>query len=266
MVDPERLDVPVSNGGSVAVWCRGAGPALVLVHGSMCDHTTFDALVDTLSDDFATFALDRRGFGASGDGDGYSADREFDDVATVVEAVAERTGGPVTLFGHSWGASCALGAAARCTHVGQLLLYEPSLGLRYPPGAIDRIDALVAAGDHQGAVVAVLTEIAGMADDDIAAVRGSPVWPARVATEPTIAREARIEDAWELEAGQFAGVSAPTLVLTGSESPTELTDLARRTAAVIPGSRVHVLDGHDHFAYRFHPDVVAAVIRAFAAA
>jgi pimeloyl-ACP methyl ester carboxylesterase len=264
MVDPERLDVPVPNEGAVAVWCRGAGPALVLVHGSMCDHTTFDALVEALGGDFATFALDRRGFGASADGGGYSADREFDDVATVVDAVAARAGGPVTLFGHSWGASCALGAAARSTQVGRLLLYEPSLGLRYPPGAIDRVESLVEAGDHQGAVVAVLTEIAGMADEDVAALRSSPVWPARVATGPTIAREARIEDGWALEAGPFAGLSAPTLVLTGSESPPELTDLAHRTADAIPGSRVHVLDGHDHFAYRFHPEVVAAVIRAFA--
>lgn len=261
MVDPERLDVPVPDGGSIAVWCAGTGPALVLVHGSMCDHTTFDALADALSGERTTFAMDRRGFGASPDGDGYSADREFEDVAAVVTAVAERTGGPVALLGHSWGASCALGAANRCTQVSALLLYEPSLGLRYPPGAIDRVESLVEAGDHEGAVLAVLIDIAGMADDDVAAVRGSPAWPARVATAPTIAREALIEDGWELRAGQFDGVSAPTVLLTGSDSPPELSELTHRTATVVPAARVQVLDGCDHFSYRFHPDVVAAAIR-----
>jgi pimeloyl-ACP methyl ester carboxylesterase len=263
MVQQERLDVPVPGGGAVAVWHRGEGPPLVLVHGSMCDHTTFDALVEALGDHVATFAMDRRGFGASADGDGYSADREFDDVAAVVEVVAERTGVPVALFGHSWGASCALGGAARSTHVARLLLYEPSLGLRYPPGAIERVEELVAAGDHEGAVVAVLRDIAGMADDDVDAVRRSPVWPARVATAPTIAREARIEDGWDLQRDQFDAISAPTLLITGSTSPTELTELAERTAAVVTGARVHVLVGHDHFAYRFRPDVVAEVIRDF---
>jgi pimeloyl-ACP methyl ester carboxylesterase len=263
MVDSQQLDVPVSGGGSVAVWEAGDGPALVLVHGSMCDHTTFNALVGAL-DGLRTFAMDRRGFGASADtGTGFSAEREFDDVAAVVEVVAERTGGPVALFGHSWGASCALGGAARSTHVGTLLLYEPSLGLPYPPGAIDRIDTLVAEGDHEGAVVAVLTEIAGMTDDEVAAIRRSPVWADRVATAPTIAREARIEDGWDLRPGPFETIFAPTLVLTGSESPAELIDVAERTAAVVPGAKVHVLDGHGHFAYRFEPDLVAEVIRRF---
>jgi pimeloyl-ACP methyl ester carboxylesterase len=261
MVQQERLDVPVSAGGNVAVWHRGEGSPLVLVHGSMCDHTTFDALVGALGDDVATFAMDRRGFGASIDGDGYGVDREFDDVAAVVEVVAEHTRVPVALFGHSWGASCALGGAARSTHVAQLLLYEPSLGLRYPAGAIDRVEELVAAGDHEGAVVAVLTEIAGMDADDVAAIRASPVWPARVATAPTIAREARIEDGWDLRRGPFDTISAPTLLLTGSASPSELTELAERTTSTVPGARLRVLEGADHFAYRFQPDLVAEVIR-----
>ena len=84
--------------------------------------------------------MDRRGFGASGDGAGYSIERDFDDVAAVVDAVAARTGGPVALWGHSYGANCAMGGAARTANVGHLVLYEPSLGLPYPPGSIERIE------------------------------------------------------------------------------------------------------------------------------
>jgi pimeloyl-ACP methyl ester carboxylesterase len=93
---------------------RGVGPPLVLVHGSVGHHTAFAPLVGELRDEFTIFAMDRRGFGASRDNPGYSAEREFSDVAAVGNAVAARTGELVALFGHSWGASCALGAAQIC--------------------------------------------------------------------------------------------------------------------------------------------------------
>jgi pimeloyl-ACP methyl ester carboxylesterase len=184
----DRLDVPASDGGKVAVWVDGNGPSLVLVHGSMCDHTTFNALVAELHADFRCFAMDRRGFGASLESGDYSADREFDDVAAVVDAVASLEGASVALFGHSWGASCAMGGAARAGNVRRLLLYEPSLGLSYPAGSIDAIDAKVASGDFEGAVLTVLIDIAGMDKDQVDALRSSAVWQARVATAPTIAR------------------------------------------------------------------------------
>src|SRR4029453_17504789 len=59
--------------------------------------------------------------------------RECGDVAAVVNAVAARTGEPVVLFGASWGASCALGAARDLPSLRALVLYEPSLGRRQLP-------------------------------------------------------------------------------------------------------------------------------------
>jgi pimeloyl-ACP methyl ester carboxylesterase len=256
----ERFDIHTADGNQIAVWVDGAGPPLVLVHGSMCDHTTFNALIAALRTDFRCCAMDRRGFGASPESGAYSADREFDDVAAVVDAVASLDGTPVVLFGHSWGASCAMGGAARTGNVRRLVLYEPSLGLGYPPGSIEAIEARVAAGDFEGAVLHVLVEIAGMGEDEVEALRSSAVWPARVATAPTIAREARIEANWTLEPDQFKGIGAPTLLLTGSESPAELADVVRRSSEAIPGSRIAILQGHGHFAYRSHPQVVAAFI------
>jgi len=231
----------------------------------MCDHTTFNALVDELRADFKCYAMDRRGFGSSPESGDYSADREFDDVAAVVEAVASMEGMSVALFGHSWGASCAMGGAARTGNVRRLLLYEPSLGLSYPPGSMEVIDAKVASGDFEAAVLFVLVDIAGMQEDEVEALRSSSVWPARVATAPTIAREDRIEANWVLEPGQFNGIAAPTLLLSGSESPPELGEVIRRSAEAIPGARIAILDGHGHFAYRTHPREVAPVIAGFAA-
>src|SRR5919199_2492603 len=172
----ERWDVETSDGGTIAVWVDGTGPPLVLVHGSISDHTAFAPLIDELRGDVTAFAMDRRGFGASPDGPGYSAEREFTDVAAVVGAVATRTGQPGMLFGHSWGASCALCAAPDLPSLRALVLYEPSLGLRYPPGWIDRIEARVAAGDYEGALVELFAEVAGLTEEEIADRRAEADW------------------------------------------------------------------------------------------
>jgi hypothetical protein len=82
---PEQWEVKSGDGGSIAVWVEGDGPPLVLVHGSVSDHAAFAPLVGELRDEFTIFAMDRRGFGASRDGPNYSAEREFSDVAAVVE-------------------------------------------------------------------------------------------------------------------------------------------------------------------------------------
>ena len=107
----ERWHVKTSDGGTIAVWIEGDGPPLVLVHGSVSDQIAFAPLIGELRDEVTIFGMDRRGFGASHDGTGYSAEREFSDVAAVVDAVAARTREAVVLVGHSWGASCALGTA-----------------------------------------------------------------------------------------------------------------------------------------------------------
>src|SRR4051794_30732282 len=49
MVD--RFEVETADGGSLTVWVEGRGPALVLVHGSLSDHTPFQPLIDELRDD-----------------------------------------------------------------------------------------------------------------------------------------------------------------------------------------------------------------------
>ena len=41
-----RFDVRSVDGTSLAVWVEGSGPALVLGHGSIADHTTFDPFVE----------------------------------------------------------------------------------------------------------------------------------------------------------------------------------------------------------------------------
>ena len=258
---PKYFNVRSPDGTALAVWVEGEGPALVLVHGSPSEHATFDPLVHELRRDLTTFAMDRRGSGASGDTEPYAIDREFEDVAAVVDAVAERSGGPVALWGHSYGCNPAIGGASLTTNVHHLILYEPSFGLSYPAGSIEAIERTVAAGDEAAAVRVALVGTGAMTDDEFEAFRASPRWDSVAAVVRTLPRECRVEQTWEYQPGQFDSISAPTLLLTGSESDPAIGELTRRAAAAIPDAHIRVLDGHAHFAFKTDPQMIAAIIR-----
>jgi pimeloyl-ACP methyl ester carboxylesterase len=258
-----RFEVPAPDGTSIAVWPGGSGPAIVLVHGSIADHTTLDPFVAVLRRSMATYCPDRRGFGASGDGDTYAIEQDFDDIAAVVDAVAARTGGPVALFGHSYGASVAMGAATRTANVHHLVLYEPSLGLPYPPGAIDRIDAALVSGDREAAILEVLAGILEMGPEEIDALRSDPLWPTRLAAAHTVPRECRAEEGWVFAPGQFDAISAPTLFLAGSDSLPVVAKATVDARAAVPHAETVVLRGHGHFAHKTDPDLVASIIAQF---
>jgi pimeloyl-ACP methyl ester carboxylesterase len=156
-----------------------------------------------------------------------------------------------------------MGGAARSTNVSHLVLYEPSLGLTYPPGSIASVEAHVARGDHDAAIVTVLVDILEMTDDEIDAFRASPLWPVRLAAAPTIPRECRAEESWVYQPGQFERITARTLVLAGSDSVPSIADATAQAAAAIPRARIHVLDGYGHFAHKTDPDLVSGIIRTF---
>jgi pimeloyl-ACP methyl ester carboxylesterase len=259
----ERFTVRTADRVEIAVWVDGQGPAIVLVHGSMQDHTISTALVGALRAHFTTYAMDRAGFGASCDHAVYSLDQEFADVAAVVDAVAARAGRPVVLWGHSFGASCAMGGAALTGNVSRLVLYEPSLGFTYPAGWVAGAERAVAARDHEAAIVMVFRDLLEFTEEQIEEMRAGPEWAGRVATAPTVPREARAEQGWEYSDGLMDRITAPTLLLSGSDSTPEVKRATEAARTAIPGARVQVLDGHAHIAHRTHPAMVAEIIREF---
>src|SRR3712207_8086243 len=95
------------DGTSIAYWRSGEGPPLVLVHGTAADHSRWAPVLPAFEQRFTVYAIDRRGRGGSGDSGDYAIEREFEDVAEVVDSLGES----VNLLGHSYGALCALEAA-----------------------------------------------------------------------------------------------------------------------------------------------------------
>lgn len=261
--EASRFDVQSPDETSLAVWVDGSGPPLVFVHGTLSDHTFYDPLVSELRQEMSTFAVDRRGRGASGDATAYSIEREFEDIAAVIDAVDDRTGGPVALWGHSYGANCAMGAAALTLSVHRLVLYEPGLGTVYPAGSIEAVEEAVAAGDMEAAATSLLVGIMDMTEDEVGFLQSSPLWPVLLPIVPTVPRELRAEAAWVYRPGQFDAIAAPTLILGGSNSPPLQDEATRRAAAAIPDAQMQVLEGQGHMAPQTDPAAIAAIIRQF---
>jgi pimeloyl-ACP methyl ester carboxylesterase len=256
-----RYTTVSADGTPIAYWRTGTGPALVLVHGASADHTRWDGILPMLEPHATVHAMDRRGRGASGDGSAYTLSHEVADVVAVVEAVAEAAGADVDLFGHSYGAVCALEAALRTDRVRRLLIYEPAVGL-LPAGLVDELEALLAA-DRREEVLTTMLLAVGMDPDQVALARSSPSWVGRLAAAHTIVRECRADLEYRLDPARFAALHVPTLLLVGTASPPEVIKESDALAAAMADARVVALDGEGHLATVTAPGLVAAEILRF---
>jgi pimeloyl-ACP methyl ester carboxylesterase len=240
----ELYRVTSKDGTSIGVWRTGSGPPLLLVHGTTADHSRWIPVLPELSERFTVHAMDRRGRGSSADGPSYALEREYEDVAAVVDAQAE----PVHLLGHSHGAMCALEAALLTSNIRKLIAYEPPMAVSPPPAVIDSVEHRLNDNDADGAVEEFLTKAAGIPADQVAFMRTLPSWQARVGAAATIPRELRMDGAYVLEPKRFAAIASPVLFLLGSESTKPFRDATYALADAIPDAAVVELAGQSHVA------------------
>ena len=212
--------------------------------------------------------MDRRGRGGSGDGEEYTLEREYEDVATVVDAVAEASGSAVDVYGHSHGGICAFGGATLTSNIRKLVLYEgwavPNPEVYALPADLEeRMDALLAEGDRDGAVETMFRYYEVMSEDDLAALRAAPSWPGRVAAAHTITRECRAEAQANLDAQTAAKITAPVLLFVGEQSSDPCKAQVEAVAGVLPDARIEVLEGQEHVADVVVPQTFSEHILAF---
>ena len=270
---PASGRVVAPDGVEIAVFQRGAGPALILVHGAAADHTTWRTSGPLLAVRHRIAEVDRRGRGESGDGasgEPYSIEREYDDLAAVARALAgETASGRADVVGHSYGGRIALGAALRTDAIRRVVCYEgapPAAGAGYQDeggGALRRVEALVAAGDRDEALATFMREIVGMPEDELAAFRANPVWPRRAAAVDTTLRELRaeVEPAAGLEA--LGAVRQPVLQVLGGASAPAFAAATRALDARLRNGRVVTIEGARHAAHHTHATEFVAAVEAF---
>jgi pimeloyl-ACP methyl ester carboxylesterase len=100
--------VTSADGTKISVSITSTGPPLVSP-GSLATAEDWQFVADALAPRMTSYAVDRRGHGASRDSPSFSIEREQEDIA----AVLDQAGPDATLLGHSYGAVIALGLALR---------------------------------------------------------------------------------------------------------------------------------------------------------
>lgn len=247
-----------SKDGTWIAYARsGEGSPLVLVHGTSSDHmTAWPFVLPALEERCAVYAVDRRGRGKSGDSEDYAIEREFEDIAAVVDSI----GKPVGLLGHSYGALCSLEAALLTGNVHGLVLYEGDMSTPnaqiLASEAVEKMEALLAQDDRDGVIV-VLLELVGLSSEEIAYLRSQPSWQRRLANAHTVPREIRANREYVFDPSRFERLSTPTLLLVGGDSPAYEREDAETLNRTLPDARVSVLDGQGHAAMLTAPELFA---------
>jgi len=265
---PSRL-VRSQDGTPIAVFESGqtGAPDIILVHGAAADHTTFRVIGPRLGERFRIHAIDRRGRGASGDGPAYTIEREFEDVAAVAEDIRDRTGRAVDVVGHSYGGRIALGASLRTDAIRRVVSYEgaPSApGRAYHDAATElALAALIASGDHDGALALFMSDIVGMPAADLAAYRADPVWPIRVRAAPTLLREIDAERSAAASLEALGQVRVPVLQVLGGASIEAFGGATSALDERLVDGHIVTIPGARHAAHHTHADAFVAAVSAF---
>ena len=235
--------VTSASGVEVSYDRYGAGPPLVLVHGSFSDYrSNWEFVVPLLEKRFDVHAVARRGRGETG----VTAEQRLEDQSADVVAVLESLAEPAFLLGHSFGALVALGAAAAAPQrVRRLVLYEPPR-----PGLLSReslapLEALAEAGDWDGFAYTFFRDVLSVPPSELDEVRHSELWMPIREDAPASLDDLRALCNYRFEPQRFRDLDMPVLLQIGSESPRDLyaTDAL---AEVLPDARIDALEGQAH--------------------
>ena len=226
----------------------GAGePALVFVHGGMCDRSYWWAQTAGFASEYRVIALDLPGHGESDKGRSqWSMEGFGDDVARTVQAArADR----VILIGHSMGGPVVIEAARRLgsSVIGVVIvdmLHKPSLKPPKPP-QLDR-DALVAMMRK------------GMFTPSSDPAMQSRIIDSMTSTPPQIAgalREAM--QAYDAPTGLRAIASTPLTMILSEQRPVDAVEIR----SLHPRARILVVPCAGHFLMIEAPSSFNTVLR-----
>jgi pimeloyl-ACP methyl ester carboxylesterase len=254
------VKITSKDGTAIAVECAGAGPNLLIVHGGTGDRSRWKPLFPLFASRFTVCAMDRRGHGESGDSPEYALQKEFEDVAAVVNSRPS----PVFVLGHSYGGVCALEATFLTDRISKLVLYEPPLqDLDHSAVAI-RMETMIRSGNREQALLTFLKEIVMISPNEIAAMKAQPSWNARVARVDSQIREIRALSGYRFDARRMRKVKIPTLLLTGSKTASPQLKMAiSGLMESLPNRTLIVFDGQEHNAMDTVPEKFAEAVMNF---
>jgi pimeloyl-ACP methyl ester carboxylesterase len=254
-----------ADGSEIAYERHGDGQPLIFLHGGMAPRQYWNAVLPHF-EEYAAVIPQRPGFGTCLDDlETTSADdvlnREIQYVRTLVDLV---DGEPI-LFGHSFGALTAVESATDAA-VDAVIAYEPAVlpdDYRTRADLADRMATLVEDGERDEAVKRYVEQVLhpdGIDDLD-AWLAEWPVWPDCVELAEEVVRMNRAVEGYQLP--ETLDVTAPVLVMTGTNGPDFLRESARDVHEALPHSRLVEFDGVGHNGPGEAPGRIAAEAEAF---
>jgi pimeloyl-ACP methyl ester carboxylesterase len=256
------------DGTEIGYFTSGEGPPLLLVHGGLGDHSRWDALRPHLESQRTIHAMDRRGRGTSGDHPNYDIAREFEDVAAVIDAIAEASDHPVDIYAHSAGGIYTVGAAQSTSNIRSIVIYEGWDWVnpedKVPPlSVLEQMDKLIAKGNREGACELLFSEVIGVNENEMEEVRALPSWPGRVAIVHTVSREVQSFLNSGFNPQRSGNILVPMMLMVGAESPENWKSDAEAFASTLPNVRIEILEGQGHSADMLAPALVTEKLLSF---
>ena len=237
----------------------GDGPAVVLLHSGVCDRRMWDAQWPALiAAGYRLVRCDFRGFGETP-----AADGPCDDAEDVLELLDALGIGRAALIASSYGGRVALEIAARWPdRVSALALLCTALPGHEPTAERhsfnEREEALIEAGDIDGAVELIVDTWLGPDADD--AAREAVRQMQRHAFEVQLAAEE-----FEPVTAEFdlAAIQAPCLILSGGHDMADFRQIADRLAGLLADARHDELPWAGHLPSMERPAAVTGLLAGF---
>jgi pimeloyl-ACP methyl ester carboxylesterase len=244
---------------------RGAGPVVLLSHGTLMDRTMFDEQVAALEDAYRVVAFDHRART-----DRWRGDYDLDDLADDCVALMDELGvGRCVLGGMSMGGFMALPLALRHPERLDGLILISSKAEAYSAADLADIDAHLDQLDRDGEVT---EELAAWERDLVMGEttrRERPelvrYWMDRWKTRPAgaVAGEFR---SWMHKPDmtpRLAEIELPTLVVHGTEDAVLPIETGRAMADALPNARFVAIERAGHTSTVEQPEAVSAAMREF---
>lgn len=260
-----------SAGAELAVQDRGSGPPVVLVHGSLDDHRSWDHVVPALTDRFTVLTWDRRGHGASTcpPGQGHLSD----DVADLAAVIRTSSPEPALVVGHSYGACVAMVLAAEQPELTcGVLLHQPPLFsvladdpataeiAREATAALRRAAQLIESGAVEEGVRHFVDE----------AAFGPGTWEGLFTEElretcrahaDTWLDQSRDPERLALRPALLQDYPYQVVLSHGDSGPTAYDGVVQALVAALPQAKLRVIPGAGHAPHLSHPQEFAALVR-----
>jgi len=261
--------VTTSDGVTIGATVHGHGPPLVFLQGAIGDgDLDWRALLPYLTDRFTCHLPSNRGRGLSGDHPDLSITRQTEDVIEYLDSLDAPTG----LVGWSGGANFALSVASQTDGVAGVAAIEPVANSQMDEqeqaalgGAVARAGERVAEGDLPGALGAFAAYPFNHAD--LAAAEDAGYFEAAARYAPKLLelfRHLREHDGpLPDDPVVLAAISAPVLVLHGTDSRPFFTTSARHVVDHVPTAAIQDIPGAGHATPLTHPQALAEALTTF---